>query len=138
MHALIREALEHFGVLQRMREGLVQALDHRRGRSGLDDGAEPHARIQPVDAQFGHGGHVGHLGRALVGGDGQRLQALASDQRGGGDDRVEHEIDLTAHHVLQRRGGAFVGHVGEVAADLGAEHFAEQMADGAHTLRCER
>jgi hypothetical protein len=76
------------------------------------------ATSYPLETRFGGGGNVRQSRRAGFCSDGERPDETALDVLCRRPETVEHDVDLAADQVLQRRAGAFVWNMREIDASL--------------------
>ena len=92
-------------------------------------------RLVARHARLADGGHVGQHGRALVARGRERAHLAAVDDGLHGRDRIQHDLDVPAHHGVARIAAVLEGHVQEVGAGHGLEQLDRQMIGRARTGR---
>ncbi len=118
------------GIGERGAQQLVQLRDGVLRRLRGNEGRRPHRHLEALQAGFLQGGHIAQQQLAIGARGGQRAQLAAHHERQRRADVAEHEVDLPAHQVGQRRRRALVRHRQQIGAGGGLEQFAGDAAGG--------
>lgn len=121
----------HRGIGHALRDGRRQLVDHRRGRRGRHEQAEPRAGRHLRKRSFGKSRYVGQCRVALVAGDRQGLQTAGLYLRQHFRQIGEHDLHLASQQVVQGLRAALVRHVGHVRVHQRIELRAGQVRRGA-------
>ena len=137
MHVQLKQLFLHIGVGQRGQHLFVQPGNHLLGRFGGRGQGVPRGHIKVRHATLHHGGHIGHLGRALVTQNGQRAHRLGVHLAHHGPQNFDGHIHLTAAQCRGERRRAVEGHDQKVQPGARLEQLGRQMlgaadVDGAH------
>ncbi len=109
----------------------VELGEDRLRRLRRRDHALPCRGVEARHAGVGKRRHVGQRREALFGRHRERAQFSGLDQRQRRTEIAEHQLDVAAHQIVERRRRAAIGHMGHLDAGHAGEQRRGQMMERA-------